>query len=64
MSAVTAVSQRYTISGSGVRKWCDGGRERCRRLTELKYLYKFCSVYDACEFLILLKKIANNCKTR
>ena len=26
MSAVTAVSQRYTISGSGVRKWCDGGR--------------------------------------
>lgn len=30
MSAVTAVSQRYTISGSGVRKWCDGGRERCQ----------------------------------
>ena len=29
MSAVTAVSQRYTGCGSGVRKWCDGGRERC-----------------------------------
>ncbi len=29
MSAVTAVSQRYTVSGSGVRKWCDGGGIRC-----------------------------------
>lgn len=29
MSAVTAVSQRYTERGSGVRKWCDSGRERC-----------------------------------
>ena len=29
MSAVIAVSQRYTVSGSGVRKWCGGGRERC-----------------------------------
>lgn len=29
MSAVTAVSQRYTERGSGVRKWCDGGQERC-----------------------------------
>lgn len=29
MSAVTAVSQRYTGRGSGVRKWCDGGQERC-----------------------------------
>lgn len=29
MSAVTAVSQRYTERGSGVRKWCGGGRERC-----------------------------------
>lgn len=28
MSAVTAVSQRYTERGSGVRKWCGGGRER------------------------------------
>lgn len=28
MSAVTAVSQRYTGRGSGVRKWCDGGRKR------------------------------------
>ena len=30
MSAVTAVSQRYTGCRLGVRKWCDGGRERCR----------------------------------
>lgn len=29
MSAVTAVSQRYTGCGSGVRKWCGGGRDRC-----------------------------------
>lgn len=28
MSAVTAVSQRYTRQESGVRKWCDGGRDR------------------------------------
>ncbi len=28
MSAVTAVSQRYTECGSGVWKWCDGGQER------------------------------------
>ena len=27
MSAVIAVSQRYMGRGSGVRKWCDGGRE-------------------------------------
>lgn len=27
MSVVTAVSQRYTGRGSGVRKWRDGGRE-------------------------------------
>lgn len=31
MSAVTAVSQRYTECGSGVRKWCDGGQYRCHR---------------------------------
>ena len=31
MSAVTAVSQRYTGYGSGVRKWCDGGRDRYYR---------------------------------
>lgn len=30
MSAVTAVSQRYTGRGSGVRKWCDGGQIRCQ----------------------------------
>lgn len=30
MSAVTAVSQRYTGRGLGVRKWCDSGRDRCR----------------------------------
>lgn len=30
MSAVTAVSQRYTGRESGVRKWCDGGQDRCR----------------------------------
>lgn len=35
MSAVTAVSQRYTGSGSGVRKWCDGGRKRCFMWYEL-----------------------------
>lgn len=29
MSAVTAISQRYTGCGSGVRKWCDGGQDRC-----------------------------------
>ena len=27
MSVVIAVSQRYTGRGSGVRKWCDGGRD-------------------------------------
>lgn len=32
MSAVTAVSQRYTGRGSGVRKWCDGGRESCNNM--------------------------------
>lgn len=30
MSAVTAVSQRYTAVGSGVRKCCDSGRDRCQ----------------------------------
>lgn len=29
MSAVTAVSQRYTGCRLGVRKWCDGGRDKC-----------------------------------
>lgn len=35
MSAVTAVSQRYTERGSGVRKWCGGGRERCQCFSKL-----------------------------
>lgn len=35
MSAVTAVSQRYTGRGSGVRNWCDGGRDRCFMWCEL-----------------------------
>lgn len=35
MSAVTAVSQRYTERGSGVRKCCDSGRDRCFMWYEL-----------------------------
>ena len=30
MPSVTAVSQRYTGRGSGMREWCDGGRGRCQ----------------------------------
>lgn len=31
MSAVTAVSQRYTGRGSGVREYCDSGWDRYYR---------------------------------
>lgn len=42
MSAVIAVSQRYTVSGSGVRKCCGGGRERCGKTLQLAIkLYEF-----------------------
>ena len=49
MSAVTAVSQRYTKCVSSVRKWCDGGRERCTG----EYGYENCllnyQIYKKCE---------------
>lgn len=32
MSAVTAVSQRYTGRGSGVREYCDSGWDRCHNM--------------------------------
>ena len=46
MSAVTAVSQRYTECGSGVRKWCGGGQDRCflRCKLNLSERYGYCII--------------------
>nr|DAZ77604.1 MAG TPA: hypothetical protein [Caudoviricetes sp.] len=52
MSAVTAISQRYTGCRSGVRKWCGGGQERCLfyilaiAISYLKFLYSLYILFN------------------